>query len=876
MDDVIPNLLSTAMNMSRLERKQLPHNLNPTLYELRFEPDYTAHSFSGHVSISCDVVAPSHAIELHSKFINIQTATIESRGVRTTLDEAAIVYDELQETIKLNLDIEYAPGESLKIELAYVGQFKDNLKGLYQAKYTAKDENDVETEYFLAFFPCFDEPELKAEFIVSAVVDQTSLCLSNMPIEHTHPLPHSKKLVVFEKTVPMSTYLVSFVSGPLSEVKSKKSRIPLSVFCPIGTEKQAEYAIDLAASGLQLFEELFDSVYPLPKLDLVAIPDFAAAAMENWGLILFRTAYLLLDTEDSALETKQLITETVLHELSHMWFGNLVTMKYWDGLWLKEGFATLMAWMATDKLHPSWKIWDKYVSNDLQSALELDSLEASHPVEVFIADATEAKQIFDDISYKKGCCVLKMISNELGWDRFLSGVKLYLDRNRYGSTESEDLWSALQEATGDPIKEKMYMWTKETGYPVVAVTEVLDEETGEVRALKLRQDRFIASSANKRDWAQNIYPLRIGIRSETGVEMIEMRQQEITVEARGRTLLKVNADHDGFFRTAYSASHLQKLARAAIEGHLSLRDSVGLLCDLRALVRTGLYQSSDLLDGSLSLRPMTDYLVWEAIDRNIQAIRTAFKFSGRSITDALDRLTGDVLGAKAHELGWAMTDEDDATRLAFKASLFSSAGLAGDQRIVSEAKEMFSKRVEGNEKAIPASLRWEVFGIVTKFGDRKELEALFDIWTSSSSEDEKYLALECLGRASNAELVRWVLSHAFTSSVKGQDIFLLVWLVGSSEYGALELWGWFKRSWHRIEESIPVDLQALVLGVALDGLGTAEHLSDAKEFFACRDTKEYLKVLEQKLESLEVRARWAERDTENIKEWLTRHGYYEE
>ncbi|KAI0099884.1 aminopeptidase 2 [Nemania sp. FL0031] len=874
------------MNMSDLERKQLPRGLKPTLYELCLEPDYAAHKFAGHVSISCDVVAPSRAIELHSKFIAIQTVVIESRGVRAALDETAIMYDDSQETVKLSLDTVYTPGESLKVELAYVGQFKDNLEGLYQSKYTVKDENGIETEHRLAVtsleptyarqvFPCFDEPELKAEFIISAIVDQTLLCRSNMPIERTYLLPHSKKLVVFQKTVSMSTYLVAFVSGALSEIKSEKSRIPLSAFCPIGTEKQAEYALDLAATGLQLFEELFDSCYPLPKLDLVAVPDFSGA-MENWGLIIFKTTYLLLDPEDSALETKQLITETMLHELSHMWFGNLVTMKYWDGLWLKEGFATLMAWMATDKLHPAWKTWDKYVSNDLQSALESDSLKASHPVEVFIADTTDAKQIYDRISYKKGCCVLKMISNELGWDQFLSGIKLYLDRNQYGSTESEDLWSALQEATGDPIKEKMHMWTKETGYPVVTVTEVLDEETGEVRALKLRQDRFIASGVNKHGFSQQIYPLRIGIRSETGVEMVEMRQREITLDTTGKTLLKVNADHDGFFRTAYSASHLQKLARAAVEGRLSLRDSVGLLCDLRALVGAGITQSSDLLDGSLRLRPMTDYLVWDTIDHNLQSIRTAFKFSGRLITDALNRLARDVLGTKAHELGWVMADREDDAKVVFKSSMFSGAGLAGDQSIVSEAKEMFSKRVKGDEKAIPASLRYEVFGIVAKFGGREDLEALLGIWTSSSSEEEKYLALECLGRAGNAELVRWVLSHAFTNCIKDPDLHYLIWVMGSSEHGALELWGWFKQFWDRIQQSIPIDLQSLLLGVALDGLGTAEHLSDAKEFFARRDTKKYVKMLDQKLESLEIKVSWAERDTGDVKEWLTRHGYLKE
>jgi aminopeptidase 2 len=480
------------------------------------------------------------------------------------------------------------------------------------------------------------------------------------------------------------TQLVAFVSGPLAEVKSETSRVPLSVLCPIGYEKDARYALELAARGLQLFEELLGSPYPLPKLDLVAIPDFAAEAMENWGMIMFRTTALLLDPEDSAWDTKQRVTEVILHEISHMWFGNLVTMRYWDGLWLKEGFATLMAWKAMDDLHPDWKVWDNYVSGDLQTALELDSLQTSHAVELVITDAAETKQIFDAISYKKGCCVLTMICKELGWDGFLGVVKAYLDRHKYGSTESEDLWKAFEEITGSPYKDRMHTWTKEAGYPVVSVTEVFDGDKNTVKALELRQERFIASAAvhGVGQASQRAHPLVIGIRSGAGLQMIEMQEREMTINiTEGGMVFKVNADHDGFFRTAYSAAHLRRLTRAAVEGqHLTLRDSIGLLYDLRALVKAGINRSSELLDASLELTPMGDYLVWEAIDRNLRSVREVLKFSGVEIADALDRLMVDVLGAKARALGWTITGEDDNTQVAFKSSMFSGAGLAGDKR----------------------------------------------------------------------------------------------------------------------------------------------------------------------------------------------------
>ena len=505
---------------------------------------------------------------------------------------------------------------------------------------------------------------------------------------------------------------------------------------------------------------------------------------------MFNTTSLLLDPEDSPLETKQSVIDTVLHEIAHMWFGNLVTMKYWDGLWLKEGFATLMSWSASDRLYPNWHLWDNYVSKELQSALESDSLIGSHPVEVVLQNDSEARQIYDGISYDKGCCILRMVSKELGWENFLSGVKLYIDRHQYGNTESEDLWTALEDATGVPIKSKMDSWTKTPGFPIVRVTEVLHEETGELTAVELNQERFLGSGVETSETSPQIWPLNIGIRFEEGVEMFEMRQPELVVHTGGKSLLKVNADHDGFFRTLYSPALLQKLIQAATEGRLTRRDIIGLSCDFRALVCAGFAQSSILLELSLGLKPLTQFLEWDMIDRNLRLIHSTFKFSDSLLRDAINRLSVSVFGSTAYELGWSISEEDDEFQVALKSSIFGSTGFAGDTRcicnlqyspeieiradtiirVIEAAREMFSKRISGDQDAIHSSFRLEVFGIVAKHGGKRDLEALLNIWNTSASEDERHMALRCLGRASNAELVRWVLSLAFTKTVEDKDV----------------------------------------------------------------------------------------------------------
>lgn len=476
--------------------------------------------------------------------------------------------------------------------------------------------------------------------------------------------------------------MVGLVAGHLSRVESTKSRIPLSVLCPKGSEAQASFALELASNALDFFETLFDDQYPLPKLDLVAVPNFSSGAMENWGLITFRMNHLLIDTEDSSLDTKQAITRVVLHEIAHSWFGNLVTMKYWDGLWLKEGFATLLAWYASDKFFPGWHSWDKFIIDTLQAALELDSLENSHPVEFVVKDATKAKQMFDHISYKKGCCVLKMLLDDLGEDRFFQGLKLYTHRHKFGNTESDDLWHAFRDCGDLEVPDRMRVWTKETGFPVVTVTEEYngaDTDCGEVTALRLHQERFLMTRRSDSDSKRVLYPLRVSVRSESGVDTYDMQEQEITIPVRGKAVLKINTDHGGFFRTSYSPRHLQKLIQAAADGLLTLRDCIGLLADVSALTAAGINKTSELLDLCLGFQFTTAFSVWQMMDKNLNQLLSIMKFEDVSLAKALARAAADVLGPKARELGWEMSDDDDESQTVFKTSMFSAAGLAGDK-----------------------------------------------------------------------------------------------------------------------------------------------------------------------------------------------------
>ncbi|KAJ3566629.1 hypothetical protein NPX13_g7065 [Xylaria arbuscula] len=327
---------------------------------------------------------------------------------------------------------------------------------------------------------------------------------------------------------------------------------------------------------------------------------------------------------------------------------------------------------------------------------------------------------------------------------------------------------------------------------------------------------------------------------------------------------------------ARQLDQLQRLIQAALEGRLSIRDAVGMSCDLRALVSAGTNKTSTLLDLCLSFKNMSDYHVWETIDKNLRAVQSAFRFQSPAVITALKKVVVDIIGSKSRELGWDISEDDDDTMVSFKASMFSVAGLAGDPEIVSAAKRMFAERVAGKENAINPSLWWETFGIVASYGGREELDDLFNIWKTSSNEDEEYLALECLGRASTDELVVRVLDLAFTKHVKDQDLYLLLWLMNSSTHGVERLWKWTKTNWDRVEKAVPVDMQGMTLGVVLDGLSTKNQMADVEGYFAERNTENYQQLLAQKMELMDVRRLWAERDLEDLTSWLVNHGYMEQ
>lgn len=792
---------------------------------------------------SLQVAEDTSSISLNTNEIDIKGASVSSQGTVVSSNPDVSVDNEAQvATVKFTDTI--PAGSAAQLKLDFVGTLNDNMAGFYRSSYKM---NDGQTRYLASTqmeptdarraFPCFDEPALKAKFTITLVADKDMTCLSNMDVATETDVHGGKRAVKFNTSPLMSTYLVAFIVGHMNYIETNNFRVPIRVYAtPDQDIEHGRFSLDLAARTLAFYEKAFDSEFPLPKMDMVAVPDFSAGAMENWGLITYRIVDVLLDEKTSGASRKERIAETVQHELAHQWFGNLVTMDFWDGLWLNEGFATWMSWYSCNSFYPEWKVWQTYVIDNLQGALSLDSLRSSHPIEVPVKRADEINQIFDAISYSKGSSVLRMISKYLGEDTFLQGVRNYIKKHAYGNTQTSDLWSALADASGKPVQTVMDIWTKNVGFPVVHVSE-----NPESSSIKLKQNRFLRTGDVRPDEDTTLYPIMLGLRTKQGVDedtMLSEREGEFKVP--DLDFFKLNADHSAIYRTSYSPERLTKLGEAAGRGLLTVEDRAGMIADAGALAASGYQDTSGLLSLLKGFRSEAEFVVWNEILARIGTVRAAWLFEDNQIKDSLKAFQRSLVSPKALELGWQFSEEDGHILQQFKALMFSCAGSAEDPTVVKAAQEMFQKFAAGDLSAIHPNIRGSVFTVALKHGGEKEYNVVLDRFHNAPTSDEKTTALRCLGSAEDPALIQRTLGLASNSDeVKNQDIYMPLGGLRGHTAGIEARWKWVKDNWDGLYKRLPPALGMLgtVVQLCTASFCTEEQLKDVQDFFQDKDTK---------------------------------------
>ncbi|KAK3941581.1 peptidase family M1-domain-containing protein [Diplogelasinospora grovesii] len=871
-----------ASGVNVQSRELLPANVIPRHYHVTLEPDLKKHTFDGTVVIDLDVAEDSKSISLHTRELEIHNAKITSGG-QTISSSPTVSYDETAEVTKFDFGNAVTKGSKAQLEIKFTGILNDKMAGFYRSTYTKADGSEgvmavsqMEPTDARRAFPCFDEPSLKAEFTVTLIADKNLTCLSNMDVASETEVQsqmsgNTKKAVTFSKSPLMSTYLVAFIVGELNCIETNEFRVPVRVYAPPNVNiEHGRFSLDLAAKTLAFYEKVFGIEFPLPKMDQVAIPDFAAGAMENWGLVTYRVVDLLLDEKVSGAATKERVAEVVQHELAHQWFGNLVTMDWWDGLWLNEGFATWASWYSCNVFYPEWKVWQTYVTDNLQRALSLDSLRSSHPIEVPVKRADEINQIFDAISYSKGSCVLRMISTYLGEDVFLEGVRRYLKKHAYGNTQTGDLWASLGEASGKSVDEVMDVWTKHMGFPVITVSEKEDN------TLLLKQNRFLRTGDVKPEEDQVLYPVMLGLRTKDGVEhelMLNKREESFKIPSSD--FFKLNANHTGLYRTSYSPERLEKLGAAAKQGLLSVEDRAGMLADAGALATSGFQKTSGVLSLLKGFNTETEFVVWNELLGRISAVQNAWIFEDKAVRDGLESFQRDIVSAKAHEMGWSFSDSDGHIEQQFKAMLFGNAGLCGDQAIVQAAKEMFNKCMAGDKSAIHPNLRGSVFAMTLKYGGKEEYDAILNYYRTSTNSDERNTALRCLGRAKDPELIQRTLGMLFGGEVKDQDIYMPAAGLRSHPEGIEALFTWMTENWDELVKRLPPQLTMLgsMVTIFTSSFTTKEQLEKVEKFFADKNTNGFDQSLAQSLDAIRSKISWLERDRADVAEWVKANGY---
>ncbi|OIW34850.1 hypothetical protein CONLIGDRAFT_588415 [Coniochaeta ligniaria NRRL 30616] len=857
-------------------RELLPANVIPRHYDLTLEPDLEKLTYDGTVVIDLDVADDSKSISLHTIDLKLHSAKVLSGG-QTVSSSPKITTDEKTQVTTFDFDNAVSKGSKAQLEIKFSGELNDKMAGFYRATYKNPDgtpgvlaTTQMEPTDARRAFPCFDEPSLKAEFTVTLVANKKLTCLSNMDVANETELDSGKKAVKFNKTPLMSTYLLAFVVGELNMIESNAFRVPVRVYAPPGLDiEHGRFSLDLAAKTLAFYEDVFGIKFPLPKMDQIAIPDFSAGAMENWGLITYRVVDLLLDEKVSGAATKERVAEVVQHELAHQWFGNLVTMDWWDGLWLNEGFATWASWYSCNKFFPEWNVWQTYVTDNLQRALGLDSLRSSHPIEVPVKKADEINQIFDAISYSKGSCVLRMLSTYLGEDTFLEGVRRYLKKHAYGNTVTDDLWASLSDASGKPVDSVMTTWTKNVGFPVVTVTEKDD------KTITLKQNRFLRTGDLKPEEDKVLYPIFLGLRTKDGVNhdlTLDTREKDVPVDG---DFFKLNANHTGIFRTAYSPERLQKLGEAAKAGLLSVEDRAGMIADAGALAASGHQKTSGVLSLLKGLDTETEFVVWNEIIARVSSVQSTFMFEDKAVRDGLEKFQRDLVSKKAHEVGWTFSESDGHVEQQFKAMLFGAAGLSGDETIIKAAKEMFAKYMAGDKSAVHPNIRGSVFSMALKYGGKEEYEQILNFWRTSTNSDERNTALRCLGRAKDPELIQRTLSMLFSGEVKDQDIYMPAAGLRSHPEGVEALFDWLQENWEQLIIKIPPSFSMLgsLVSIFTSSFTTKEQLDKVEKFFASKSTAGFEMSLAQSLDAIRSKISHLERDREDVKEWLKSNGY---
>ncbi len=673
--------------------------------------------------------------------------------------------------------------------------------------------------------------------------------------------------IIFAPTPKMSTYLLAFIIGDFEYIEKKSTNgVRVRVYTVPGKKHQAKFALDCTVRTLEFYEKYFDIPYPLNTLDMIAIPDFSSLAMENWGAITFREVGLLVDEKNTSTATRELVAEVIAHELAHQWFGNLVTMEWWTHLWLNEGFASYIPYLALNELFPTWNVWEKFSAEDQTMALRLDSLKHTHPIEIEVHHPDEIGEIFDTVSYLKGASVIKMIADYLGEKNFRNGLRYYLKKHSYKNTSTVHLWKAFEEVSGKPVAKIMKNWTSKGGYPYLEVREIGTK-------IQVEQKRFFANPTSaKTAKEKNLWsvPLAISV-GNTKPKNILFEKNKLLLESPSKlkiSWLNINSGGGGFFRTAYSPELLAKFSEPLKKKDLSVQDRLGLIRDTFALAEAGIIPTDKALQLAMEYKNEDNYSVWMDLSQSLNQINTLLLNTDSS--NNFKEFAREFYRDTVTKTGWLPKEGEKHDQTLLRSLLISQSGLYGNQEIITEAQNIFKAFTELNNETIPADLRSAVYSIIARNGGETEYRAFIVMYKQESLHEEKNRIGHALGLFKNIKLLKETLNFAFSKNVRLQDSLSIIAPVLMNPYGRDLAWEYTQKNWPMLLERYASGLSALSrLIKSMSGFNTRERYNDIKKFFKTHPAPGCTRAIEQILEKIDGNIQWLKRDEKAINNFLT-------
>jgi aminopeptidase N len=842
--------------------EQLPRNAIPINYDIRcYDIDHIKNTFKGQVAIDFQILENSKSVILNQKFLKFDNVVVKKSNSESD-NIFEIILNEKNETVEFKFFNEISKNEKqIQLIIDYNGKIRTDMAGFYTSNY--KDSNG-EKQYILttqfestdarSAFPCYDEPNCKASFDISIEVSKELQVLSNMPLK-SEETKLENKIFKFVKTPKMSTYLVAWAIGQFEYVESKTLReyngakLPIRVYTIPGQSHTGNYALEAAQNAVDYLSNIFDIDYPLPKLDLVAVPQFGANAMENWGLVMFRSTALLYDPKNSSALYKQKVSYVVSHEIAHSWFGNYCTMNWWSDLWLNESFATYVGWLCVENKHPEWDVFTDFISVSMQTALDLDSLKNSHPIEVKVYHANEIDEIFDAISYLKGGSVVKMVAESIGIELFLKGVSNYLKKYPFGNAKSDDLWDSISEISGKNITELVEPWIRAIGYPSLHVSKISSKE------IQIKQQRFLIEGINKEDdeitwWIPNLD---------------DMITKEKIISSEN--FLKLNKDTTGFYRVFYDDELFNNIVSNL--NKLSANDKIGLIADTSAGARAGLIKTSQFLKLVSQMKDETHVSVWSEIVERLNILKNIF-FSDKEISEKLITFSKDLYKNKFEEL-IKNNDNLDFNQQRLASLLFEQAGISKFDVAVSKAKEIYES------KDIKPHFRQAVYRILLSNKDTCNNEILNLVLKEvkePSSIDGREVALRSLGSITDVEkFLPKILELFFDGSVPEMDYQFLTNPLASNPRTKVIFWNYFKDNYSKFRNDVSMWTLDRVIKGFLPKLVSKELEADVEIFFNTKDNSGYEKGLKQGLDSIHNDVKWSVQAHDDVNNWFKNNGY---